>query len=271
MPLTDFQPVYIQSSELGMFGLPTEAANCGIMQKVMEVSTAIDAWCMRQDDDGYGSLVVSTYTERIRMTNRNPFVFKLSKRPLLGVSADTVAALQASGAVSGGYDNGVVASTGPKLNSIQSGELCAIISLRGRAGLSREGHWSGGYGTAPGLITTNAGLSELYGGPPIWIDIDPTQCDYSSKSGMVWLNTGLYPTLFTEIEATYTSGFDPRAMPLGVKRACANIVKNMLARPVAGITSANFADSGLTMAFTPTWMDAWTQTLLLPYQNIVMR
>lgn len=263
----DFQPVYIRPWELAGFGLPTMDANANVLNLVREASSAIDTHCQTKDEDGYGSLIYSTYTDRLIIRGSNPNVFRLTHRPLVGIDAGTVAALTASGVANlEGYDNGALASTEPRLNGAP-GELCAILTLSGRYGTARNSPTARDF-IAP-VIQNPSNLAQLFGGPPAWMALEPGMADYNPKNGEVWAPPGILLYRYTEVQITYTAGFDPRNMPRNVKRACANIVKNMLAKPIAGITSANFADSGMSMSYTPSYIDSHTEALLQPFKRVV--
>jgi hypothetical protein len=268
----NFQPVYIFPSELGMFGLPLASADSLIMDKVMQASTAIDVYCQKADSTGYGSLVYSTYTERVLLKrNGNPNVFRLTWRPLVGVSGAYISALEASGAIaslSGStqpFDNDAMPSTALRLNTT-SNEFCSILALSGRYGVTRNDDLFGGL--IP-LVSPQAMSQAIFAGPPIWYAIDPTMCEYDLRRGDVWAPAGLYWTRFSEIEVTYTSGFDPCNMPRNIKQATANVVKNMLTKPIPGVKSASFSDAAMNLSYSATYMDPWTQSLLAPFVNTV--
>ena len=63
--ITGFQPRYIEVENLKAYGLPTEREQANIVNLVESASTLIDEYCGRQDTDGNGSLVYSTYEEQL--------------------------------------------------------------------------------------------------------------------------------------------------------------------------------------------------------------
>lgn len=277
MPHDNFQPVYIFQGELGSYGLPAPCQKANIMQLVAQASGAIDNYCQKPDSEGYGSLVYSTYTEIVPIARGGiPTVFRISKRPMIGLSSDTVEALQASGisfstSTTGflegtqPFDNGALISTETRLSAAFPGELCSIIALSGRFAPTRPSQLP----EMPLNYINPLAIGGLYGGVPTWFALDPALCGYDPKQGKIMAPSGFYFSQFSEMSVTYTSGFDPRNIPKNVKQATANLVQNMLAKPIAGVTQASYSQAAMNLTFSPTYFDDWTCMLLRPYVNVI--
>ncbi len=214
-----FQPRYIADSELLTFGLPLASKQKNIMNLIEASSMLIDEHCGRVEADGVGSLAYTSYTERLELpASRN--VVRLSYKPLASVPVATVSALSASGNY---FDTGVQANT-----HYFRDRLSPIVSAKGRYGYGRRDHQIGNIDANYGLNVLQ--VASYFGGPPEFVDIDPTAIDFDPRNGEIWIPAGLYISQYTEIEIVYNSGFDPRAMPRSIKHACAAIVKNFLGK-----------------------------------------
>ena len=277
MPADNFQPLYLTQGDLGTFGLPSPCQTANIMTLVAAASTAIDVFCQKQDSDGYGSLVYSTYTDIVPIKrNSIPTVFRITKRPMAAVSAIDLAMIVSSGSVFASsatgamadlqpYDNGAIASTQTPLNTDLTGGLCSIIAISGRFAPTRPSQVP----EMPLNYINPLAIGGLYGGVPLWFALDPTLCDYDPKMGRIMAPSGLYFTQFSEMSVTYTSGFNPFAMPRNIKQACANIVQNMLTKPIPGVTAATYSQAAMSLQFSKTYIDDWTCMLLRPYVNTI--
>lgn len=250
-----FQPQYILESELREYGLPLPAEQANILNLVQQASTLIDEHCGRIETDGGGSLVYSTYTERLQFpSGRN--IVRLSYSPLVALPASTVNALSASGGV---YYTGVQANT----VTTSAGLLSPVISAKGRYGYGRRAD-SAIYPDA------NYGMNILqvasyFGGPPQFTDIDCTLIDFDTRTGELWVPAGLYLAQYTEIEVTYNGGYDPRDMPKAIKFATAGIVRNALAKVATGIKSITGAGK-ISMLMEDTLIDKTIERFLQNYK-----
>jgi hypothetical protein len=261
-----FQPRYIFECELARFGLPTEAEQRDILTLVDRASVLIDEHCGRLNVDGHGSLVYSTYTERLILPEgRN--ILRLSYRPLVSVSATVQQNIAASGAQAEDgenfYDTGVVANT---VESLSDSVLSPVVSARGRYGYRRRGE-------APVYPEANYGINPLqlasfFGGPPQFTDIDIQNIDFDARTGEVWLPAGLYLAQYSEVEMTYNSGFHPLDMPNAIKQATAALVLNMLVRPASGVRG--FSGVGrMSMNFTEDYIDDTVERWLRNYKVVI--
>lgn len=260
MPNYAFQPRYIFESELGDFGLPTRDDQPNIMSLVDGASSLIDEACGRTDQDGNGSLVYTTYTQRTLIPQgRN--IFRVFFRPLAGVDATTQQNLAASGQ---NY------YTGFTPNSIYTGNgsvLSPIISASGRYGYSRRGSQM----TYPDL---NYGanllqIASFFGGPPQFTPIDVTMIDYDPLTAECWVPAGLYLSQYTEVAITYNSGYHPQRMPRGIKHACAALIKNFLTRG-GGVTALKSLSTGrVNASFTDDMIDPTVDRYLQPFKTVI--
>src|SRR5271154_6232994 len=96
MSVAQFQPRYLQQNELSMFGLPDINDQPNIMNMVDGASSLIDEYCGRTDGDGNGSLVYTTYAQRMLLPEgRN--VVRMMFRPLVGLCGNLANTLALSG------------------------------------------------------------------------------------------------------------------------------------------------------------------------------
>lgn len=263
----DFQPRFIQKTELKSYGLPTEDEEEDIIALVESASTLIDQHCGRQDSDGNGSFVYTTYHERINLTSgRN--ILRLSYRPLVAVTLSVRNELQALGDY---FYNGPLEPNGVfKQGSTNPVDLSPIVSFSGRYGYKRRGDLTG-------VQDPNYGFSLLqvvstFGGPPQWTPVDVNLTDWDTQSAEIWLPAGLYLTNYSEIDIRYNSGFDPRRLPSVLKQACAAVVKNALARggDTPGLKSISGAGR-IGLAFSDELIDPTTDRRLTAYKTVIAR
>src|SRR5882762_5294610 len=223
--MADFAPMFIKESELASFGLPTVSKQKNILNLVQAASVLIDEHCGRVETTGKGSLVYSTYTERLYLPENRPII-RISYKPLVAIPESTRSALDLSGNVD---PNNNWQYTGFQSNSIYfRGVLSPILSCSGCYGFSRRGS------TLPFPQTAFPGPFELFeaslafGNAPIWANIAVQNLEFEERTGELHIPIGLYP--ITEIQVTYNSGFDPRSMPNAIKHACAMCIKNFLGK-----------------------------------------
>lgn len=262
-----FAPMYILPNELSTYGLPTIDVQLDILNLVQMASTIIDEACGRFDGDGAGSLVYTTYLQRILVPTKNRNLIQLPLKPLVGLDAGTVTALQAAASgASGNYAfTGVQASTYQMANG--SG-LSAIVGASGRYGYVRQ-DFSVGYPDLFAMINP-LNLVTLFGGPAPWMPMDVANIDYDSKTGEAWFPVGLQLQRYSEVLVMYNSGWNPLAMPPTIKFVCASIVKNAMLRGdgTTGMMSMNISKAGVGTTFSPQLIDMTLDRYLTPYKNI---
>jgi hypothetical protein len=270
IPIGSFQPRYIQPSELATFGLPSQIQYPTILNMVDEASTMIDESCGRTDTDGNGSLVYTTYCERLLLpVGRN--LVRLTFRPMVAVSLSTLLNLAASGANNVNNDDVNCFYTGALPNTLTVGTsttVSPLLSASGRYGYTRRGQQA----IYPDM---NYGSSILqvaafFGGPPQFTPIDVTMCDFDPRSGELWIPAGLYLSQYSEIFVSYNSGFDPTNMPRQIKHACASLIKNFLSRGggATSVTDLSMGYHGIHATFTPDLIDPNIDRILQSFRTV---
>lgn len=257
-----FQPEYITQQELEIFGLPDVDSQPNIMNMVDAASSLIDEYCGRTDGDGNGSLVYTTYSQRMLLPEgRN--VFRTMFRPLVGLSPSLANELSASGQ---NYYTGFTPNicSPPPYDQLA---LTAIVGCSGRYGYSRRGSQQ----VYPDL---NYGanilqIASFFGGPPQFTGIDLKQIDVDPITGEVWVPAGLYLAQYTEVFIQYNSGFDPRDMPKSIKHACAALCKNFLSRGGGTTGMKSFSVWRVSGTFTDDMIDPTVERLLRPYSTVL--
>ena len=260
--VAQFQPRYLQQNELSMFGLPDINDQPNIMNMVDGASSLIVEYCGRTDGDGNGSLVYTTYAQRMLLPEgRN--VVRMMFRPLVGLCGNLLNTLAASGQ---NYYTGFTANVSqpPPYDNIA---LTPLVSCSGRYGYSRRGSQQ----VYPDL---NYGanvlqIASFFGGPPTFTPIDITMIDVDSITGELWLPAGLYLSQYTEIVVAYNSGYDPRDMPKSIKHACAAIVKNILSRGGGTTGMKSFSVWRVSGQFTDDLIDPTVEKWLRPFTNVL--
>jgi len=257
-----FQPLYLFQSELADFGLPDVDSQPNILSLVEASSSLIDEYCGRTDGDGNGSLVYTTYSQRMILPEgRN--VFRTMFRPLVGLTPTLANQLSLSGQnyYTGFTPNSVQA---PPYDQIA---LSPIVGCSGRYGYSRRGSQQ----VYPDL---NYGanilqIASFFGGPPQFTPIDISMIDVDPITGEIWVPAGLYLSQYTEVFIQYNSGFDPRDMPKSIKHACAALCKNFLSRGGGTTGMKSFSVWRVSGQFTDDMIDPTVERLLRPFATVL--
>lgn len=258
-----FQPRYLTQAELSSFGLPDVDDQPNILSLVDAASSLIDEYCGRTDGDGNGSLVYTTYSQRMLLPEgRN--IFRTMFRPLVGLSSTLATCLAASGQ---NYYTGFTANTASPPNYDVTLGLSPIIGISGRYGYSRRGSQQ----VYPDL---NYGanilqIASFFGGPPQFTPIDITMADVDPITGEIWIPAGLYLSQYTEVFIQYNSGFDPRDMPKSIKHACAALCKNFLSRGGGTTGMKSFSVWRVSGQFTDDMIDPTVDRLLRPFSTVL--
>jgi len=263
--MSPFTPSYILPTELSKFGLPPESVQSDILTLIQMASSLIDVECGRIDGDGNGSLAYTTYVQRNLLQTRNRNLVTLAMKPVVAVSAATVAELALSGSAADAnyYYTGVVANT----TFAPWGELSGIIGASGRYGYTRQ-DMSMAYPDLQALINP-LNLVTLWGGPAPWVQIDITNTDYDKSTGELWIPAGLQLQRYAEVLIHYNSGYDPRNMPNAIKHVCAALVKNALGKGggTTGMTSMMVQGAG-NAQFSERLLDPTLDSYLRPYKTL---
>ncbi|SRR6266566_5239379 len=263
MPANQFQPRFLSEFELISYGLPDKTQQPDIITLVERASTLIDEHCARTDVDGQGSLVETTYTERLFLpVGRN--IFRVSFRPLITVSPETVARYAASGSVAGEPN---YFYTGVQANTVSRGStVTPLISASGRYGYARRGQQQ----VYPDLnyAANVLQIASFFGGPPQFTLIDISMADFDARTGEIWVPAGLYLSQYTEVVITYNAGFDPLRLPNAIKHATASLVRNLLARGGGATGLKGFGAGRIRAEFTEDLIDKNLQEMLLAYRTV---
>ena len=163
------------------------------------------------------------------------------RRPSLGVS-------QYTERLRFGRRNGVQLSHAPLVSA--DGIASPLVAVRARASVR---------GTCGMLL--NDACAFLTNGE--WVSIDVTTIDIAAD-GVLQFTPNLLGAKYTEAEVTYTAGFS--VVPVPVKVACAQIVRNAEATPALNVRRQSI-DSMQMEYFGNTLLDADVQRLLVPYQS----
>jgi hypothetical protein len=264
-----FQPMFIFPNELSKYGLPSSDTPCSdgssVQDLVCTASTLIDEYCGRTDGDGNGSLVYTTYQERLVAQSPGRNIYLIPHRPIVPITQAQILSLSALDIASGGY---YYTGCLPSINNLADGTLSAIIAASGRYVPGRRDMY--GFQDDPGSYVNPLNTITLFGGPPPWNAIDMQNLDYNTQTGETWLSSGLYLARYSEVIITYNSGFDPRFMPQQIKRATAAAVKNLMAKGdgTTGMTSFRAGRSGVSAEFDPLIIDQNIQQMLMAFVTV---
>lgn len=261
--MTDFQPRFLLDAEIASFDLPSTSQLPNIMTIVDASSTLIDSECGRVDATGAGSLVYTTYAERINLVEtRN--IFRTAYAPLVSLDATTQAALSGLNAISGNhFYTGFIPNTSLRLD----GNLSAFVGISGRYSYGRKS--SQNVFPDSQYAANILQVAGFFGGPPQFVPIDVTLTDYYDLVGEVWVPAGLMMVSYTEVMVLYNSGYDPRNMPKGIKHATAAVSKNFIAR-AGGITSVQSYSAGkVHTQMTPDLIDPTVKKWLAPFIKVI--
>ena len=271
-----FTPQFLQVSDLQQFGLPTPVAQPNILNLVMYASSLIDLECNRQDVDGNGSLVWSTYEETLLLLSDSRNLVYLSKKPIVPVLSGTVNALivqataQATGMAPTGGFNTVYTGVLPSLDVDVEGNPSGLIAVSGRYGYTREDHTVGYPDLYAQINPLN--LATTFGGPAPWVELAVSQTGYNNRSGEVWLQAGIMLQRYTEVIVQYTAGFDPNNMPQAIKMATAATTRNLLVSGgTTGAKSVTIGRGAGNIALADNVLDNAVCNLLTPYKSLTIR
>jgi len=276
-----FTPRFILPQEMTRYGLPDANRQPTILSLVDAASSLIDVHCGRVDGFGQGSLVWSTYMERLLMQARGRNIVRVNFKPMATVTADVQQLLVASAnylPASASRANSSLLNTNyfwtgvqpntAAINGVPGSTISPIIGCSGRYGYPRRSDWA----IYPDL---NYGMNVLmiasfFGGPPNWAPINLGMSDFASDTGEIWVPAGLYMGQYTEIVIVYNSGYDPLNLPPAIKQACAMLVRNFLSRGggTTGLRSITAAGTA-NVSFAPDLIDTTIDRMLDPYKTVL--
>ncbi len=134
-----------------------------------------------------------------------------------------------------------------------AGSGSALVSVQVRYGKPRRGE-------VQDLFREQ--VAWAFGLPGSWSSLNLGSVDVNMTNGEVTFLENLLGLNYNEVEITYTAGFV--TIPVAIKVACAQIVKNAQATPAANVRSSRM-DVLQMEYFSGVLIDAQVQSLLQPY------
>ncbi len=129
-----------------------------------------------------------------------------------------------------------------------------IVTLQGRYGIPRRGEWP--------MPELGSEFALVFGLPGSWTTIDPTTVDIWEESGELTFSVNPLGLSFNEVAVVYNAGL--ATIPVNVKVACAQIVKNAQVTPALNVKSGQIDRMRLDY-FGDTLVDETVRSLLEPY------
>lgn len=266
-----FAPMFIFPSEYAFYGLPNSSQQPDIDNIVQTASGQIDVFCARVDGDGNGSLVYTTYMQRLMAQSPGRNLALLPIKPLVSLQDTDVSQLQDYAtdpvyqaslglSVTGNY---FYTGALPSMNTLSDGRLSAILGASGRYTYQRRDTYP--LQNDPMGIINPLNAITLFGGPPPWVPIDMVNLDYDEKTGEMWYAAGQWMERYTEIVVQYTTGFNPIQLPALIKRATAAAVKNLLGMGGGATGIKSFKGAGASVEFQADALDLNIQRMLEPF------
>ncbi len=147
-------------------------------------------------------------------------------------------------------------TTGAQTARLSYGPLLpgALVSANVRYARPRRGELEG--------IGFQAQIATAFGLPGAWTTLDVATIDVNAEARELTFPTNFLGIAYNEAEITYTAGFV--TVPISIKVACAQIVKNAQALPSPGVKMANM-DTMQMEYFAPTLVDDAVRTWLRPF------
>lgn len=151
----------------------------------------------------------------------------------------------------------------PELNTVRLSYLplatvapgtSPIVSLQGRYGIPRRGEWP-----FPELSLEFALVFAL---PGSWTTIDPNSIDVWAENGELTFPVNALGLFFNEVDVVYNAGLE--TIPVNVKVACAQIVKNAQVTPALNVKSGKIDRMRLDY-FGDSLVNETVRSLLEPY------
>lgn len=151
----------------------------------------------------------------------------------------------------------------PELNTVRLSYLplvtvapatTPIVSLQGRYAIPRRGEWP--------YSEMSLEFALVFSLPGSWAAIDPATTDIWADGGELTFPVNALGLFFNEIDVVYNAGL--ATVPVSVKVACAQIVKNAQATPALNVKSGR-VDRMRLEYFQGTLVDDTVRSLLAPF------
>jgi hypothetical protein len=136
---------------------------------------------------------------------------------------------------------------------VAPGNSSALVGVRVRYGKPRKGETEDPF---------REQVAWAFGLPGSWSSLDPGSVDVNMANGEVTFVQNLLGLNYNEAEITYTAGFV--TVPVAIKVACAQIVKNAQATPATNVRF-NKLESLQMEYFSSVLIDEQVQAVLRPY------
>ncbi len=128
-----------------------------------------------------------------------------------------------------------------------------LVSARARLGVAWRGEMMDAF---------REQILRAFSAPGSWTDLDVTTMDVDVTTGEVLLPVNFLGLSYTDLEVTYTAGV--AVVPVALKVACAQIVRNAQATPALNVRSSKL-DKLQMQYFSSSLLDVQVQALLRPY------
>jgi hypothetical protein len=136
---------------------------------------------------------------------------------------------------------------------VTEGSSSALVSVRVRYARPRRGEM---------VDQFREQVAWAFGVPGSWSELDIASVDVDMVNGEVTFPANFLGLNYNETEIAYTAGFV--TVPVAIKVACAQIVRNAQAMPAANVRSSRM-DALQMEYFSGVLIDAQVQSLLKPY------
>ena len=104
--------------------------------------------------------------------------------------------------------------------------------------------------------------------PPAWTQVDLTQCDINSSTGVVLFYPYFLQNVRLDARFRYVAGWSQANLPGDIKQAVANIVRSAIDTPFSANMKVLKSGDATMERFGPSIMDGDTKALLQPYKIV---
>jgi hypothetical protein len=147
--------------------------------------------------------------------------------------------------------------------TLPSGPIRRLISAVGRVSYPRRGDSLSAISPqANGLLATVSS----FGGAPTWQIINVANNDIDLEKNQIWTPMGFLMSPYSEVRMSYIAGYPSDNIPMGIKRAVANIAKAVDESP-AGASVSKFRAGDVQMErFVDSIIDEDLRMMLAPFR-----